>query len=158
MTLRPAFIGLALAALAVTLLGCVEPEPLPPPPPPPPPVTEAPPPPPRGNYYYVTISSLALRDGPTTSAPQISTLYFNDEVELLGTSDGWGRVLDVRRNIMGWAALRYLQTWPAARPQTAPGRRPAAPKAAPKEQAPAPSETPKEEAPKPPAAPSPRVM
>jgi hypothetical protein len=42
------------------------------------------------------------------SAPRIATLNFNDEVELLETSGGWGRVRDVRRNIVGWSYMRYL--------------------------------------------------
>jgi hypothetical protein len=43
------------------------------------------------------------------SAPQIATLNFNDEVELLETSGGWGRVRDVRRNIVGWSYMRYFE-------------------------------------------------
>jgi hypothetical protein len=58
--------------------------------------------------YFVNVHSLALRDGPTMSAPQIATLNFHDEVELLETSGGWGRVRDVRRNIVGWSYMRYL--------------------------------------------------
>jgi hypothetical protein len=58
--------------------------------------------------YFVNVRSLALRDGPTTSATKIATLKFNDEVELLDTSGGWGRVRDVRRNIVGWSDMRYL--------------------------------------------------
>ncbi|MGB7912726.1 MAG: SH3 domain-containing protein [Desulfobaccales bacterium] len=58
--------------------------------------------------YVVNIQYLALRDGPSMSAPQIATLNFNDEVELLETSGGWGRVRDVRRNIVGWSSMRYL--------------------------------------------------
>jgi len=42
------------------------------------------------------------------SAPQIATLNFHDKVELLETSGGWGRVRDVRRNIVGWSYMRYL--------------------------------------------------
>jgi len=58
--------------------------------------------------YVVKIHYLALRDGPAASAPQIATLNFDDEVELLETSGGWGRVRDVRRNIVGWSSRRYL--------------------------------------------------
>jgi hypothetical protein len=86
----------------------------------------------------VNISGLALREGPTTSAPQIASLNFNDEVELLDTSAGWARVRDTRRNIIGWASLKYLQPAPASRPRpTAPKRRP------PAEQGPKPSDAPK---------------
>jgi len=76
------------------------------------PTTPSPPkmttPPPSPPMYVVNVHSLALRDGPTMSAPQIATLNFNDEVELLETSGGWGRVRDVRRNIVGWSYMRYL--------------------------------------------------
>jgi hypothetical protein len=58
--------------------------------------------------YIINIDDLALRDGPTMSAPRIATLNLNDEVELLETSRGWGRVRDVRRNIIGWSYMRYL--------------------------------------------------
>jgi hypothetical protein len=136
MKLRHILIGLVLGLMVLTLLSaCVEPAPAPPPPPPP--IVSPPPPPPP--LYFVNVSSLALRDGPTTSAPQIATLQFNDEVELLDTSGGWGRVRDVRRNIIGWSYMRYLQPSPAYRPQSVPRRRaPAAPK----------EEAPKPEAPK----------
>ena len=76
------------------------------------PTTPSPPkvttPTPSPPMYFVNVHSLALRDGPTMSAPQIATLNFHDEVELLETSGGWGRVRDVRRNIVGWSYMRYL--------------------------------------------------
>jgi len=76
------------------------------------PITPSPPkvttPTPSPPMYFVNVHSLALRDGPTMSAPQIATLNFHDEVELLETSGGWGRVRDVRRNIVGWSYMRYL--------------------------------------------------
>ncbi|MCX5890304.1 MAG: SH3 domain-containing protein [Deltaproteobacteria bacterium] len=56
----------------------------------------------------MNIHYLALRDGPARSAPQIATLNFQDEVELLGTSGGWGRIREVRRDLVGWSNLRYL--------------------------------------------------
>jgi hypothetical protein len=58
--------------------------------------------------YVVKARYLALRDGPSMSASRIATLNFHDEVELLETSGGWGRVRDVRRNIVGWSSMRYL--------------------------------------------------
>jgi hypothetical protein len=58
--------------------------------------------------YIVNVDSLALRDGPTMSAPKIATLNLDDEVELLETSGGWGKIRDVRRNIIGWSYMRYL--------------------------------------------------
>jgi hypothetical protein len=134
MTLRRASIGLAFCMMALALcLGCVEPGP------PPPVVMEAPPPPPppAPQLYFVNVSSLALREGPTTSAPQVGTLNFNDEVEILETSSGWARVGDVNRSRTGWAYMRYLQPVPADRPRSVPRKRSAP---APKEPAkPAPS-------------------
>jgi hypothetical protein len=135
MTLRRTLTGLALCVMALTLfMGCVESGP----PLPPPPMVETPPPPPTP-LYFVTVSGLALREGPTTAAPQVGTLQFNDEVEILESSSGWARVVDVRRERTGWASMRYLQPVPADRPRTVPRRRPAP---APKEPA-KPSEPPK---------------
>jgi hypothetical protein len=136
MNLRRTLTGLALCMMALTAVtGCVEPAP---PPPPPPPMVEMPPPPPPP-LYFVNVSSLALRDGPTTAAPQIGTLQFNDEVEIMDSTGGWARVMDLRRNIVGWASMRYLQAAPADRPRSVPRRR--AP--APKEPPPAPPASPK---------------
>ena len=42
------------------------------------------------------------------SAPQIATLNFKDEVELLDISSGWGRIREVQRDIVGWSYMRYL--------------------------------------------------
>ena len=135
MTLRRTLTGLALCVMALALfMGCVE---------------TGPPPrwwwwsrrrrrrPPQ--LYFVNVSSLALREGPTTAAPQIGTLQFNDEVEILETSSGWARVGDVRRDRTGWASMRYLQPVPADRPRSVPRKRPAP---APKEPA-KPAPTPK---------------
>ena len=136
MTLRRTLTGLALCVMALTLfMGCVETGP-----PPPMVVMETPPPPPPGpQLYFVNTSSLALREGPTTAAPQIGTLQFNDEVEILETNSGWARVGDPRRDRTGWASLRYLQPVPADRPRSVPRKRPAP---APKEPA-QPAPTPK---------------
>ena len=71
----------------------------------PPELTTPTPSPPR---YLVNTYFLALRDGPTMSAPQIATLNFKDEVELLDSAGGWGRIREVRRNITGWSNMRYL--------------------------------------------------
>jgi Bacterial SH3 domain len=121
MTSRRTLAGLVLCLAALTMLmACTEPAL-----PPPAPLAVAPPPPPT---YFVNVSGLALRDGPSTASSQISTLQFNDEVRLLDTSDGWGRVLDVHRNISGWASLRYLQPSPAHRPHYVPRQEKPAPK------------------------------
>lgn len=124
MTLRRTLTALALGVMALTLfMGCVESGP-----PPPLVVVETPPPEPPPPLYFVNTSSLALREGPTTAAPQIGTLQFNDEVEILDTSAGWARVFDVRRDMTGWASMRYLQAVPADRPRSVPKRRAPAPK------------------------------
>ena len=135
MTLRRTLTGLALCVMALALfMGCVETGP-----PPPVVVVEPPPPEPPPQLYFVNTSSLALREGPTTAAPQIGTLQFNDEVEILETTSGWARVGDVRRDRTGWASMRYLQPVPADRPRSVPRKRPAP---APKEPA-KPAPTPK---------------
>ena len=138
MTLRRTLTGLALCVMALTLfMGCVESGP---PPPMSPPMVETPPPP-SPPHYFVTVSGLALREGPTTAATQVGTLEFNDEVILLDTSSGWARVEDLRRNRTGWASMRYLQPMPANRPHYVPRRR-SAPAPTPKEP-PKPAESPK---------------
>ncbi len=115
MTPRRTVIGLILCLITLSLImACAEPAPTPSPPPP---RVEPPPPPPSGPpVYYVNVSSLALREGPASSAPQIGTLNFNDKVEVMNKADGWGRVRDSRRNLVGWAYMRYLQLSPASRP------------------------------------------
>ncbi len=139
MTPRRTLTGFILFGIALTMLmACAKAGP-----PSSTPVAEVPPPHP---IYYVNISGLALRDGPTTAARQISTLEFNDRVELMGSSDGWGRVLDIRRNVSGWASLRYLQPSPAHRPHAVPRHEAPVPK---------PSEPP---TPEPSGTPVPKVM
>ena len=134
MTLRRTLTALALGVMALTLfMGCVESGP-------PPPVmgVETPPPERLPQLYFVNTSSLALREGPTTAAPQIGTLQFNDEVEILETNSGWAGVGVARRERTGWASMRYLQPVPADRPRSVPKRRAPAPKEPAK-----PAETPK---------------
>ena len=136
MILRRTLTGLTLCVMALALcMGCVETGP--------PPMavmdTPPPPPPPAPQLYFVNVSSLALREGPTTSAPQVGTLHFNDEVQILETSSGWARVGDVSRDRVGWAYMRYLQPVPADRPRSVPRKRSAP---APKEPA-TPAPTPK---------------
>jgi succinoglycan biosynthesis transport protein ExoP len=58
--------------------------------------------------YLVSVEGLALRSGPDIFAPQIATLNLHTEVELLETSGRWGRVRDVKRNLVGWSSTRYL--------------------------------------------------
>jgi hypothetical protein len=59
--------------------------------------------------YFVNTHELTIRNSPTMSALAIATLNFQDEVELLDTSGGWGRVRDLRRSIVGWAYMDYLE-------------------------------------------------
>ena len=135
MTLRRTLTGLTLCMMALALfMGCVETGP----PPPMVVMDTPPPPPPQPQLYFVNVSSLALREGPTTAAPQVGTLQFNDEVQILETNSGWARVGDVRRDRTGWASMRYLQPVPADRPRSVPRKRapaskePAQPAPAPK--------------------------
>ena len=144
MTLRHALLGVAVCAMALNLLACGAPPPMPPPPPL---EVEAPPP----SLYFVNVSSLSLREGPTTAAPQISTLTFNEQVEVLEVRGSWGRVRDVGRGLIGWASMYYLQSMPASQPRPVPRRRPSPPP----EEAPKPPEAP---APKPSEAPVPKPM
>lgn len=67
-------------------------------------------------FYYVNVSSLALRAGPGTGHKVLATLSLNDQVEMLGISPaGWAQVRDVRRQIIGWCASRYLEAFPVQR-------------------------------------------
>ena len=85
----------------------------------------------------MNVSSLALREGPTTAAAQIGTLHFNDEVEIRKpTRLGPGG--DVRRDTHRWASMRYLQPVPADRPRSVPRKRPAPAPKEPAKPAPAP--------------------
>lgn len=137
MTLKNALAGVALCAMVLSLFACVEPGPMPPPSPPP--EAEGPPPSEGPPLYFVNVSSLALRTGPTTSSQMITTLHFNEQVALLGTDGGWGRVQVVGRSLSGWAYMRYLQPVPANRPRSVPSRR----RSTPKKETPKPASTPK---------------
>ncbi len=125
MTSRHALFVVALCTLALTLFACVEPEPYSPPP-----VVDysSPPPSPPPTFYFVNVSGLALREGPTTAAPQITSLNFNDQVEILDTSGSWARVRVTNLGLTGWASMRYLQPMPSDRPRPVPSKRPSAPK------------------------------
>jgi uncharacterized protein YgiM (DUF1202 family) len=93
-------------------------------------------------YMYVNVSSLALRSGPSTGYRILTTLRLNDQVEMLGMGPGgWAQVREVRTNIIGWSAARYLETFPVAYPRAVPKKHTPAKKEAPEK---------KEEAPKPP--------
>jgi len=69
-------------------------------------------------YMYVNVSSLALRAGPGTSYKMIATLSLNDQVEVINVDPhGWAQVRDVRRNLFGWSASRYLESFPVGAPR-----------------------------------------
>jgi uncharacterized protein YgiM (DUF1202 family) len=86
-------------------------------------------------YYYVNVSSLALRSGPSTSNRMLTSLGFNQQVEVIGSGPGsWLQVRDTRTNIIGWAYGRYLESFPVSYPRSAP-RHPSE-KTAPQPQAP----------------------
>jgi len=88
--------------------------------------------------YYVNISSLTLHDGPSPNSNSLTTLHFNDPVEMLGVgASGWAQVRDLRSNKMGWVPPRYLSSVPLSHPKSSPRRRAPARKA-PKEEAPEP--------------------
>ena len=96
---------------------------------PPPPPESTMPPAPGPPYFYVTVDSLALRAGPSTSYPILTTLSFNQQVEMMGTnSAGWFQVRDPGTGMVGWAASRYLQSFPGSYPRPVPARRPPAKK------------------------------
>lgn len=92
--------------------------------------------------YYVNISSLPLRDGPRENANVMTTLRFNDPVEMLGVgTSGWAQVRDLQSSMVGWVPPRYLSAGPPSYPKSSPRRRAPARKAAPKEEK-APTEAP----------------
>lgn len=96
--------------------------------------------------YYVKTDSLPLRDGPRPEANVLTTLSFNDQVEMLGVdTSGWAKVRDPRTGLMGWVPPRDLSITPVGAAKAPPRRRAPAHKAPPKEE-----KTPKEA----PAAPS----
>jgi len=74
--------------------------------------------PPSPRRYFVNNDGLSIREAPDTSSTLIGTLDFKEEVELLETSGGWGKVRDVRRNIIGWSYMRYLDPVAGNEPRT----------------------------------------
>jgi len=65
----------------------------------------------------VKIHELSVREGPYTDASRIAVLNLKDEVELLETFGGWGKVRDLQRNIVGWSYMRFLQPLAPADPE-----------------------------------------
>ena len=70
-------------------------------------------------------------------------MSLNSRVEMLGmNAGGWSQVRDLRTDRIGWAASRYLESFPVSYSRPVPRKRPAAKKEkaepAEEEQAPAP--------------------
>jgi uncharacterized protein YgiM (DUF1202 family) len=88
--------------------------------------------------YYVKSSSLGLRDEPSPDGNVLTTLRFNDPVEMLGVgTSGWAQVRDLRSSTVGWVSPRDLSSSPAGYKKSPRRRRaPARKVAPPKEQAP----------------------
>jgi uncharacterized protein YgiM (DUF1202 family) len=91
--------------------------------------------------YYVNISSLTLRDAPSSNSRVLTTLHFNDPVEMLGVgASGWAQVRDLGSSLVGWVPPRYLSSEPSRYPKSPRRRRAPSRKAPPKEE---PAEVPK---------------
>jgi uncharacterized protein YgiM (DUF1202 family) len=89
--------------------------------------------------FFVVVDGLALRAGPGTGNRILTTLSFNQQVEMLGSNgSGWYQVRDLSTGTVGWAAARYLQSFPMSSPRPVPRKRPPAER----EQAPAPAPAP----------------
>jgi hypothetical protein len=85
--------------------------------------------------YYVNTHSLPLRGAPRPEGNVLTTLSFNDPVEMLGVgASGWAQVRDLKSSIVGFAPPRYLAPAPAGSPKAAPGRRAPVRQAPPKEE------------------------
>ncbi|MFZ5449841.1 MAG: SH3 domain-containing protein [Thermodesulfobacteriota bacterium] len=82
------------------------------------------------SLYRVKVSSLPLRQLPNPNANVLTTLHFNDPVEMLGVDrGGWAQVRDPQSSLVGWVQPRYLSSAPTVSPKPAPRRRaPAKPK------------------------------
>lgn len=92
--------------------------------------------------YYVNKSSITIHDEPNPNSRVLTTLRFNEAVEMLGVgASGWAQVRDLRTNITGWTPPRYLSSEPLRYPKSSTRRRRApARKKPPKEE---PAEVPK---------------
>jgi len=79
-------------------------------------------------HYYVNRSSTALLDGPSPSANPLTTLNFNDPVEMLGVTSGYAQVRDLKTSKVGWVLPRYLSREPLGSSGTRRRHRKALPK------------------------------
>ncbi len=77
----------------------------------------------------MAVNSLALRAGPGTGSRILTTLRFNQLVEMLGmNAGGWSQVRDLRTDTIGWVASRYQESFPVSSPRSVPQKRPPAKK------------------------------
>jgi uncharacterized protein YgiM (DUF1202 family) len=82
--------------------------------------------------YYVNTDSLPLRIHPRPEAQVLTTLHFNDPVEMLGVGkSGWAQVRDLRSSIVGFAPPRFLSETSMSSPPSSRRRRAPARKAPP---------------------------
>ncbi len=111
-------------------------------------------------YFYVAVDGLALRAGPSTGNLILTTMSLNSRVEMLGmNAGGWSQVRDLRTDRIGWAASRYLESFPVSYSMPVPRKRPPAKQEnaqpAAEEQPPAPTPAPVAPTPAPAPAPAP---
>jgi uncharacterized protein YgiM (DUF1202 family) len=80
--------------------------------------------------YHVNITSLPLRAHPSPNSNVLTTLHFNDPVEMLGVgTSGWAQVRVLGSNTVGWVPPRYLSSSPVSHPKSRRRRAPARKKA-----------------------------
>lgn len=92
-------------------------------------------------HFYVNTSSLPLLQHPDPEAKVLTTLHFNDQVEMLGTTSGYAQVRDLQTSTVGYVLPRHLSSVSSETPKSPRHRRAPARKAPPKEEK-APAETP----------------
>jgi uncharacterized protein YgiM (DUF1202 family) len=86
--------------------------------------------------YHVNTSSTPLLQHPDPDSTVLTTLHYNDPVEMLGVTAGYAQVRDLRTSYVGWVLPRHLSSGDASPPRSR-HRRPAH-KAPPKEKPPEP--------------------
>jgi uncharacterized protein YgiM (DUF1202 family) len=87
-------------------------------------------------HYYVNRSSAPLLEFPRPSANTITTLQFNEPVEMLGVTNAYAQVRELKTSKVGWVLPRYLSSSPVGSAKSP--RRRAPRKAPPKEKTPEP--------------------
>jgi uncharacterized protein YgiM (DUF1202 family) len=85
--------------------------------------------------YYVNTDAFPLRDAPKPDARVITTMRFNEAVEMLGVgTSGWAQVRILQSNVVGYMPPRNLSNRPLDSSQPTRRRRAPARKAPPKEE------------------------